>query len=84
MFGFAIVAMVTKQSLGLVENGNKCNSNTLYRIVTIFGVQVHMDNTHETMKPDFLIGCHGNREPTNQDILQPNSNLKIDIKIQAS
>ena len=61
VFRFTLVAMVTKQRLWLAKQQNKRNSKTIHSMVTIFGVWVYMDNTHKTMKPDFLIGCHGNR-----------------------
>ena len=61
VFRFTLVAMVTKQRLWLAKQQNKRNSKTIHRMVTIFGVWVYMDNTHKTMKPDFSIGCHGNR-----------------------
>ena len=83
-FRFDLVAMVTKLGLWLVKHGNECNSKTKYHRTFKIGRVVHQINAHKTMKPDFLRGCHGNQEPTNQDIFNRNSNLKIDIKNPAS
>ena len=83
-FRFGLVAMVTKLGLWLVKHGNKCNSKTKYHRTFKIGRMVHHINAHKTMKPDFLCGCHGNQEPTNQGIFNSNSNLKIDIKNPAS
>ena len=77
--------MVTRLGLLLVKPCAKRNSiNQLLQYFSKFGRVVHKNNTHKTMKPDFFCGCHGNREPTNQDIFNHNSNLKIDIKNPAS
>jgi len=36
------------------------------------------------MSPDFLIGCHGNQDAANQDILNHNSKSKTDIEKNSS
>ena len=81
---FSLVAMVTRLGLLLVKPCAKRNSITNYCSTFKFGRVVHKNNTHKNMKPDFFCGCHGNREPTNQDIYNHNSNLKIDIRNPAS
>ena len=83
-FHFGLVAMVTTLGLWLVKHGNKRNSKTNYCRTFKISMVVHLMNAHKIMKPDFLFGCHGNQEPTNQDIFKRNSNLKIDIKNPAS
>ena len=84
MFCFELVAMVTTLGLWLAEHKNERNYKTKSCMFTIFGDVVYNNNAEKTMNPDFRFGCHGNQEPTNQVILDHNSNLETKFKNPAS
>ena len=75
-----VIAMVTIQGLILAKHWNKRNSkqNVACNHIWVDDVWVHCAQNH------FLNICHGNRQLTNLETLQHNSNLKIYIKNRAS